>query len=205
MPESHPVALGFEVTETRGRASAADRTSRFRAERVRLRHRRSHDSSASPRSRRSRARRSPPAVGRRAVRTRGEGPRCHCQPHPPRVRWRPTARGSRRMWRLPQRGRLAPRSRRGARRGSAGLHSRRSSASGSRCGVYRTRRRFGHAAAPDDVPMSEFVETYWRLHAPSQNRRVRLSAAELYGFDDQQDHRCDEVAAECEHRDLAAG
>jgi len=27
------------------------------------------------------------------------------------------------------------------------------------------RKQLGHAAVPDDVPLSEFVETYWRLHA----------------------------------------
>ena len=26
-------------------------------------------------------------------------------------------------------------------------------------------QQFGHAAVPDDVPLCEFVETYWRLHA----------------------------------------
>jgi integrase len=29
----------------------------------------------------------------------------------------------------------------------------------------RRRRQLGQAAVPDDVPLSEFVETYWRLHA----------------------------------------
>lgn len=29
----------------------------------------------------------------------------------------------------------------------------------------RRRQQMGHAGIPDDVPMSEFVETYWRLHA----------------------------------------
>ena len=27
------------------------------------------------------------------------------------------------------------------------------------------RKQLGHAAVPDDVPLREFVETYWRLHA----------------------------------------
>ncbi len=27
------------------------------------------------------------------------------------------------------------------------------------------RKQLGHAAIPDDVPLAEFVETYWRLHA----------------------------------------
>jgi hypothetical protein len=29
----------------------------------------------------------------------------------------------------------------------------------------RRRQQLGHAAVPDDVPLREFVETYWRLHA----------------------------------------
>jgi hypothetical protein len=29
----------------------------------------------------------------------------------------------------------------------------------------RRRRQLGQAAVPEDVPLSEFVETYWRVHA----------------------------------------
>lgn len=38
----------------------------------------------------------------------------------------------------------------------------------------RRRQQLGHAAVPNDVPMREFVETYWRLHAvPNLSQSTR--------------------------------
>jgi integrase len=41
----------------------------------------------------------------------------------------------------------------------------------------RRRKQLGQAAVPDDVPLSEFVETYWRLHAVPN---LRPATRELY-------------------------
>jgi integrase len=41
----------------------------------------------------------------------------------------------------------------------------------------RRRKQLGQAAVADDVPLSEFVETYWRLHAVPN---LALSTRELY-------------------------
>ncbi|MGA2925660.1 MAG: hypothetical protein ABSG43_06625 [Solirubrobacteraceae bacterium] len=42
----------------------------------------------------------------------------------------------------------------------------------------RRRHQLGKAAVPDDVKMSEFVETYWRLHATPN---LSQSTRDLYG------------------------
>jgi integrase len=45
----------------------------------------------------------------------------------------------------------------------------------------RRRQQLGHAGVPDDLPMSEFIETYWRLHAiPNLSEPTRALYARVW-------------------------
>jgi integrase len=45
----------------------------------------------------------------------------------------------------------------------------------------RRRQQLGHAAVPDDIPLREFIETYWRLHAtPNLSEPTRALYARIW-------------------------